>query len=57
MHQRKLHLERPVWALVRVIRRVLINAIYDVGDLDLLSMAEALKDVPRRRQRQAVALC
>jgi hypothetical protein len=57
VHQRKPHLARPVWLLVRFLIRVLTNAIYAVDDLDLLRITTALDDPPRRRQRQAKLLC
>jgi hypothetical protein len=57
VHQPKPHLAKPVWKLVRFLNRLISTAIFAVDDLDLFRIITALDDPPRKRQRQAMALC
>jgi hypothetical protein len=57
VQQPKPYPANPVWSLVRLLARVVSAAIFAVDDIDLFRITTALDDPPRRRQRQAIALC
>jgi hypothetical protein len=50
-------LAKPIWALVRLCARLLRDAILDAPSIDMTRLAACLADTPRRRKRQASALC